>query len=83
MDEQLLKSHLLTIYSQLRDQQDSIGQLMETQKAMLETLQSQLPEFEGSFELERLSEDIVQQRQENERLLGLIDVQIQGLSKSS
>ena len=82
MDEQLLKSHLLTIYSQLRDQQDSIGQLMETQKAMLETLQSQLPEFEGSFELERLSEDIVQQRQENERLLGLIDVQIQGLSKS-
>jgi len=80
MDEQLLKSHLRTIYSQLRNQQESIGELMETQKAMLEALQSQLPEFEGTFELERLSEDIAQERREQERCLKLIDAQVQELS---
>jgi hypothetical protein len=80
MDEQLLKSHLRTIYSQLRNQQESIGELMETQKAMLEALQSQLPEFEGTFELERLSEDIAQERREQERCLKLIDAHVQELS---
>ena len=80
MDEQLLKSYLRTIYSQLRNQQESIGELMETQKAMLEALQSQLPEFEGTFELERLSEDIAQERREQERCLKLIDAQVQELS---
>lgn len=82
MDAQILKSHLQTIYSQLRNQQESIGRMAETQKAMLEALQSQLPEFELTFELEKLSADIVQEHREHERWLGLIDAQVKELSKS-
>lgn len=79
MDEQVLKSHLRAIYSQLRNQQESIGRLSDTQKAMVEALQSELPEFEGTFELEKLSEDIVQEKCENGRLLELIDTRMQEL----
>jgi hypothetical protein len=82
MDQRLLKSHLRTLYDQLRNQQEWIGRLRETQQAMLETLSSQLPDFESSFELERLNKDIAQEKQENERTLQLIDAQIQELSEA-
>ena len=81
MDEKVLKSHLRTIYDQLRNQQELIGRLWASQKEMLEALQSELPEFEGTFELEKRSADVVQEQKENDRVLELIDARIQELSE--
>ena len=47
MDDQLLESHLRTIYGQHRAQQEAIGNLTRAQNAMIETLKLLNPGFAG------------------------------------
>jgi hypothetical protein len=81
MDDQLLKSHLRTIYSQLRSQQEAIGNLTRAQNAFHETLKLLNPSFAGTYENEAAGVERGAEQVDNERLLELIDAQIQALQE--